>query len=116
VNVSVAAERAGYSAITRLELFGFPGLTEVDEGKIRELLQAFEEVPVTSEIIDRAIQIRKRAKVKVPDAIIGASALVLGCNLVTRNVSDFKSIDGLKVIDAFANQADTGGGAQEEAR
>jgi len=102
--VSVEAEWAGYSAITRLELFGFPGLTEVEEEKIRELLQAFEEVPVTSDIIDRAIQIRKRAKVKVPDAIIGASALVLGCNLVTRNVSDFKAIDGLKVIDPFANQ------------
>jgi predicted nucleic acid-binding protein len=101
LKVSVEAEWAGYSAITRLELFGFPGLTEAEERKIRELLQAFEEVPVTSEIIDRAIQIRKIAKVKVPDAIIGASALVLGCNLVTRNVSDFKSIDGLKVIDPF---------------
>jgi predicted nucleic acid-binding protein len=64
LKISVKAEWAGYSAITRLELFGFPGLTESDEGKIRELLHAFEEVAVTSGIIDRAIEIRRKAKVK----------------------------------------------------
>ena len=102
LKISVEAEWAGYSAITRLEIFGFPGLTEADEGKIRELLHAFEEVAVTSGIIDRAIEIRKKTKVKVPDAIIGASAVVLGCNLITRNVVDFKGIDGLKIIDPFS--------------
>jgi len=101
LKISVEAEWAGYSAITRLELFGFPGLTEAEEGKIRELLQAFEEVAVTSDIIDRAIEIRRKTKVKAPDAIIGASAVVLRCNLITRNVADFKAIDGLKVIDPF---------------
>lgn len=100
---SVEAEWAGYSAITRLELFGFPGLTEDEEAKIGALLNSFDEVSVNSTIIDRAIEIRKQTKVKVPDAIIGASALVLECNLITRNVSDFKTINGLKVIDPFAN-------------
>ena len=108
LKVSVEAEWAGYSAITRLELFGFPGLTEDEEAKITALLQAFEEVAVSSSIIDRAIEIRKRTKVKVPDAIIGASALVFDCNLITRNVSDFKSINGLKVIDPFAKQKASG--------
>jgi len=102
LKISVEAEWAGYSAITRLELFGFPGLTEAEEEKIRELLHAFEEVAVTSGIIDRAIEFRRKTKVKVPDAIIGASAVVLGCNLITRNVVDFKGIDGLKIIDPFS--------------
>jgi len=34
LKISVEAEWAGYSAITRLELFGFPGLTEAEEEKI----------------------------------------------------------------------------------
>jgi predicted nucleic acid-binding protein len=102
LKISVEAEWAGYSAITRLELFGFPGLTEAEEEKIRELLHAFEEVAVTSGIIDRAIEIRRKTKVKVPDAIIGASAVVLGCNLITRNAVDFKGVDGLKIIDPFS--------------
>ena len=46
---------------------------------------------------------------KVPDAIIGASALVLDCHLITRNVSDFKGIDGLKVIDPFAKRISSDG-------
>lgn len=41
LKVSVEAEWAGYSAITRLELFGFPELTKDEEAKIAELLQAF---------------------------------------------------------------------------
>ena len=80
----------------RLELFGFPGLKEDEEAKITALLQAFDEVAVNSAVIDRAIEIRRRTKMKVPDAIIGASALVLDCNLITRNVSDFTMINGLK--------------------
>jgi toxin FitB len=96
LRVSVEAEWAGYSAITRLELFGFPGLKEDEEAKITALLQAFDEVAVNSAVIDRAIEIRRRTKMKVPDAIIGASALVLDCNLITRNVSDFTMINGLK--------------------
>ena len=109
LKVSVEAEWAGYSAITRLELFGFPGLTKDEEAKIADLLEAFEEVAVNSSIIDRAIQIRRRTKMKVPDAIIGASALVLDCHLITRNVSDFKGIDGLKVIDPFAKRISSDG-------
>ena len=106
LKLSVHAEWAGYSAITRLELFGFPGLTEDEQAKIEELLEAFEEVAVESEIIDQAIQIRKKTKMKVPDAIIGATALVLECDLITRNVSDFIRIDRLKVIDPFTIRTD----------
>jgi predicted nucleic acid-binding protein len=100
---TVKAEWAGYSAITRLELFGFPKLTVNEEAKINEILQAFDEVPVNSNIIDCAIEIRRKAKIKIPDAIIGATALVRESHLITRNVSDFKGIDGLKVIDPFAD-------------
>jgi hypothetical protein len=100
---TVKAEWAGYSAITRLELFGFPKLTVNEEAKINVILQAFDEVPVNSNIIDCAIEIRRKAKIKIPDAIIGATALVLESHLITRNVSDFKGIGGLKVIDPFAD-------------
>lgn len=38
-------------------------------------------------------------KTKLPDAIIAATALVYDLILITRNTADFKSIDGLKVVD-----------------
>ena len=93
-------EWAGYSAISRLEVFGFPRLTATDEKNLSEMLQQFHEVPVSSAIIDEAIRIRKQVKVKVPDALIAATALVEAAELVTRNVSDFLCIPGLRVIDS----------------
>jgi predicted nucleic acid-binding protein len=38
----------------------------------------------------------------LPDAIIAASALVANLPLMTRNVDDFRRIEGLALIDPFA--------------
>lgn len=95
------AEWVGYSAITRLELFGFPGLTAPEEGKLSELLEKFEEVGGDSRTIDRAITIRKAGRVKVFDAIVAATAILLGCSLVTRNTDDFKVINELNIVNPY---------------
>jgi len=55
LKITVEASWAGYSAITRLELFGLPGLKDEEEYKISELLKPFPEIAVDSKIIDRAI-------------------------------------------------------------
>jgi len=103
LKITVEASWAGYSAITRLELFGLPGLKDDEERKIAELLKPFPEIAVDSKIIDRAIQIRKAKRIKVPDAIIAATALEKECSLITRNIEDFKGIAGLVVIDPHAS-------------
>ena len=41
--------------------------------------------------------------IKLPDAIIAATALVYDLTLISRNVSDFKNIEGLKVLNPFTN-------------
>jgi len=52
-------------------------------------------------IILNAIDIRKNNCVKLPDAIAATLALVNGQILITRNISDFKSITEHKVIDPW---------------
>ena len=94
----------GYSAITRLELFGYPGLGDEEEQKITELLKQFSEISVHSRIIDKAIIIRKATRIKVADAIIAATAIEDDCFLLTRNIEDLKGISGLMVIDPFGIQ------------
>src|ERR1700739_4580397 len=42
-------------------------------------------------IAQQTIKIRKERKVKLPDAIIAATAIVNDLTLLTRNTSDFKS-------------------------
>jgi predicted nucleic acid-binding protein len=51
-------------------------------------------------IADIAITIRKKKRIKLPDAIIAATAISEGLYLVTRNVEDFHDID-LKLTNPF---------------
>jgi len=48
---------------------------------------------LTDDIANKVIDIRQQYKVKTPDAIIGATALVHGFDIVTNNVDDFKKLD-----------------------
>jgi len=57
---------------------------------------------LTEEVEKQTIQIRKIKKIKLPDAIIAATAMVYNLTLVTHNMDDFKSIQGLKIINPFS--------------
>lgn len=60
-----------------------------DEAQTREFLLDFQTLPVTNEVADLAVQIRRKRKIKLPDAIIQATANTAGRILVTRNTRDF---------------------------
>ena len=92
-------EWIGYSSITRLEVLGFPGLAAADEAGLRRLLAQFSEAEVSAAIIERAIEIQRAVRLKTPDAIIAATALIYGASLVTRNIRDFSIVAELTVID-----------------
>jgi len=63
------AEWAGYSALSRLELFGFPLLKPHDEERLVNLLVCFDEVPIDTRVIDDAIAIRRRRKINELDGL-----------------------------------------------
>jgi predicted nucleic acid-binding protein len=44
----------------------------------------------------------KSVKIKLPDAVIAATALVHGFELISRNEADFKKITRLAVVNPFA--------------
>ncbi len=79
----VTVGQCAYSAITRMELLGYPGLTAGDEATIQALLARMAYLPVTLDIEDRAIAIRRRHRIKLPDAIIAATAKVHHLKLLT---------------------------------
>jgi len=86
----------GISIITEIELLSFPGLSDEEERKIRELLSALECVHLTDKVRDHAIKLRRDHRLKIPDAIIAASALELGATLLT-NDQAFAPVAGLAV-------------------
>ena len=57
------------------------------------------ELALTRAVVDRVIALRGQSAIKLPDAIIAASALVEGLPLMTGNVADFKSVSGLTLLD-----------------
>lgn len=67
-----------------------------DEGEARRLrafLATFAQQELTQEIADRAASIRRASRLRLPDAIIRATADALGQMLVTRNSRDFDARD-----------------------
>lgn len=52
-------------------------------------------------IIEKTISICRANKIKLPDAIIAATALVNNFTLITRNTSDFKKIADLDFLNPW---------------
>jgi len=60
-----------------------------EESEIREFLRRFHVHPVDEGVAERTVDIRRKNKIRLPDAIIWATAQHLGLLLVTRNTRDF---------------------------
>lgn len=63
--------------------------TPQEEKDSREFLSTFTIHPLSVEIASEAVEIRKRFRIRLPDAIVWATARINGCLLVTRNTKDF---------------------------
>jgi toxin FitB len=88
--------RLGYSVITRAELTA-GAVDERDRELIRRLLGAMTEYPVDRRVADRAGVVRRETGVRLPDALIAATALVHGLIVHTRNLRDFQRIPDLRL-------------------
>ena len=89
------------SIISRIEILGWHGHTAGSRQLAEEILTRTVELPLTADVAGRCIPLRQSLRVKLPDLIIGATALHLDVPLVTRNVADFRGIPGLRLIDPF---------------
>lgn len=88
-----------YSVITRAELFAGEG---TQEEIVEVLLSAFSELPVERSIAERAGRLRRDKGLRMPDALIAATALDHGLSLMTRNKKDFKGVRGLRLVEPRA--------------
>lgn len=55
--------------------------------------------PVDEVVGNKAIELKRTRNLKLADAVLAATALVHEFKLSTRNIDDFKSIEGLKVVN-----------------
>ncbi len=60
-----------------------------EEKACQHFLARFTTHQISMEAAAEAVRIRRKFRLRLPDAIIGATARVTGCILVTRNAKDF---------------------------
>lgn len=89
------------SVITRMEVLGWQGATTQQLAVLIPFFSFATVHPLDEPVIVQTIALRQQHKMKLPDAIIAATALAHGLHLITRNVKDFKSITDLQVLDVW---------------
>lgn len=87
---------AAISLVTWMEVMTGASSPE-EEAAIRGFLAAFVVLPVDTAVAEEAVGLRRGRRLKLPDAIIYATARVHGRTLATRNTRDFR--DGEVGVD-----------------
>jgi predicted nucleic acid-binding protein len=90
----------GISIISQIEFLCFQGLTEPDRKLFEDFIGRIEVVGLQlseKQLTERAIEIRRLFKVKLPDAIIAATALTRNASLVTAD-QRMSSIANLPIV------------------
>ncbi len=101
IQILQSASWVGISVITELEFLSFSGLTSQDEALFRQFKNRVEMIDLQAaddKMLARIIEIRKPSSVKLPDAIIAASAIENNATLLTQDTAFsrilFLSVEG----------------------
>lgn len=92
-----ALPECAVSAISLVEVLGFPRLTPRDQAVLEATFEALEIVPITADVITAAVDLGRQHGLKAADAIIAASALGAGCALISAD-THFLRVPGLTVL------------------
>ena len=74
-----------YSVISEIELLSWPALTPAQEQELRYLLGHLHRVELNAAVREAAIRLRRQYRLKLPDAIIAASAQAHDATLLTND-------------------------------
>jgi len=85
------------SAISKIELLGFIKVEQI----LIDTVSFSVIYHIDDEIIDKTIALRKNYRIKLPDAIIAATAIVNDLTLISHNFKDFQKIIELNYIDSY---------------
>lgn len=84
------------SVVTKIEALSWQTNDKTKEQIVLSFVQDAQVMPLTNDVVDKCIEIRRAVKIKTPDAIIAATAIVYNLTLLTSD-SDFNKVDGLQL-------------------
>ena len=85
------------SFVTYIEFLGYKNVTQAS----KDFITLATLIEINRDIIDACIELRKTQRIKLPDAIIAATALVQDLTIITNNEKDFENINGLKFVNPY---------------
>jgi len=93
------------SVISKMEVLGYNFNNQEEKDIVENMFNEIEILNLNEDIVNKVIETRKKKKIKLPDAIVYATASSNELDLITRNVDDFKNIDNsVTVINPFDNE------------
>lgn len=99
----IADRSPAVSAVSVVEVLGSQRLSAAERAHFESFFAAAEVLPLSDAVLARAVTLRQSRKMSLGDALVAATALVFGRELLTRNVKDFAGVPGLTVSDPLAD-------------
>jgi predicted nucleic acid-binding protein len=93
----LSGESLYISIITEMELLGYQDISEQEKGQIKEMLSDFIILNIDKEVKEKTIEIKTQTRLKLPDSIIAASAIVFDMPLITAD-KQFKTVKNLNLL------------------
>ncbi len=89
------------SVINKIEVLRFDSPNKETYLTLVEFVNECLILNLNDSVINLTISICKANRIKLPDAIIAATAITFDLILLTRNITDFKTINNLKTLNPW---------------
>ena len=83
------------SVITQIELLCW-NTDDITKQNVRNFISDCNIYEISEQVIESCVTIRNSKKIKTPDGIIAATAFSNNFTILSRNINDFKNINGMK--------------------
>ena len=95
---AIEQDTGAISVVTRAEVLAWPQHTAQSLQEAIVGMASFAQLSVDAATADEAARIRRECHLKLPDALIAATALLHGVPVVTANARDFERVGLLQVV------------------
>jgi predicted nucleic acid-binding protein len=82
-SAGLSLAHAGISQISRMELLGFAGISDREQSAIEALLVQLQVLSISPAVESETIALRRTKRIKLPDAIIAATAIANDLQVLT---------------------------------
>jgi predicted nucleic acid-binding protein len=89
------------SIITKIEFLGWGKHTKEGYEKARQFMEYAKTIQLNNKIAELSIDLKRNCKIKLPDAVIAATAIYKDLILVTRNIRDFNDVENLEIYNPY---------------